>query len=203
MSEGEYETLTLCGGAVHSKDSESEDELLLTTASSKRLEQESQQSHSKQKKSAYCSFHIKHPQAHTHEVCLLDETEGFVPNFIGGSLPRKDAGSREEYCMTMLTLFKPWRTGKDLRLHENITWDDTFADYSFTERQKEIMKFFHIRYECNDARDDFSSQRRQAEKGGCQFCSVSMSALWRSGCDALPRTPRSNMRRNAICTDTS
>ena len=28
------------------------------------------------------------------------------------------------------------------------------------------MKFFHIRYECNDARDDFSSQRRQAEKGG-------------------------------------
>ena len=27
------------------------------------------------------------------------------------------------------------------------------------------MKFFHIKYECNDARDDFSAQRRQAEKG--------------------------------------
>ena len=75
-----FETLTLCGGAVCSKDSESEDELLLTTASNKRLQQESKQSHAKQKKSAYCSFHIKHPQAHTHEVCLLDETEGFVPN---------------------------------------------------------------------------------------------------------------------------
>ena len=136
MSEGEYETLTLCGGAVCNKDSESEDELLLTTASNKRLQKESAQAHSKHKKSAYCSSHIKHPQAHTHEVCLLDETEGFVPNFIGGSLPRKDAGSREEYCMTMLTLFKPWRTGKDLRLNENITWDDTFADYAFTERKR-------------------------------------------------------------------
>ena len=79
--------------------------------------------------------------------------------------------------MTMLTLFKPWRTGKDLRLHENITWDDTFADYTFTERQKEIMKFFHIRYECNDARDDFSSQRRQAEKGGRTLFNMSSEEM--------------------------
>jgi len=26
---------------------------------------------------------------------------------------------------------------------------------NFTQRQQGIMKFFNIRYECNDARDDF------------------------------------------------
>ena len=110
------------------------------------------------------NFHPNHPQSHTHEITLLKEEEAFVPNFVGGSLPRKDAGSREEYCMTMLTLFKPWRSGKDLRPGEDALWDDVFQSHSFTDRQTEIMKFFHIHYECNDARDDFSAQRKQAEK---------------------------------------
>ena len=155
-------------------DDDSEDELLLTAESNQRLQQESIQSHTtKGEKSLYCVFHAKHPQAYTHEVCLLDEKEGYVPNFIGGSLPRKDAGSREEYCMTMLTLFKPRRTGKDLRIDENTTWDDTFTGHDFTERQLDIMKFFHIRYECNDARDNFSSKRRQAENAGKTLFSMS------------------------------
>ena len=66
--------------------------------------------------------------------------------------------------MTMLTLFKPWRTGKDLKA-EDSTWNDTFLEHGFTERQSELMKYFHIRYECNDARDDFSAQRKRLEKG--------------------------------------
>ena len=61
--------------------------------------------------------------------------------------------------MTMLTLFKPWRTGKDLRPNLETTWSDVFNQHQFTDRQLEIMKFFHIRYECNDARDDFSAKR--------------------------------------------
>jgi len=57
-----------------------------------------------------------HPQHHTHEVqrtCLSDLV---VPNFIGGTLPRCDQGDREYYCSTMLALFKPWRTGNDLKV---------------------------------------------------------------------------------------
>ncbi|TFK77673.1 hypothetical protein K466DRAFT_446620, partial [Polyporus arcularius HHB13444] len=72
----------------------------------------------------------------------------------------------EEYCMTMLTLFKPWRSGRDLRLDENTMWNDVFDTYEFSERQTQIMKFFHIKYECNDARDDYSAMRRQTGKGG-------------------------------------
>lgn len=115
---------------------------------------------------SYFNFAAKHPQARTHEVCLLDEKESFVLNFIGAAIPRKDAGSREEYCMTMLMLFKPWRSGKDLRSNGETSWSDIFQSHSFTKREEEVMKFFHIRYECNDARDDFSAQRKQAERGG-------------------------------------
>ena len=65
-------------------------------------------------------FHENHPQYATHHVRLLPEAESFMPNFISGSLPRKDASSREQYCMTMLTLFKPWRSGKDLKEGANL-----------------------------------------------------------------------------------
>ena len=76
---------------------------------------------------------------------LVSEEEGLVPNFIGGSLPRKDSGSREHYCMTMLTLFKLWRTGKDLRSSLDVLWDEEFQNHSFSDRDERIMKNFHIR----------------------------------------------------------
>ncbi|KAI0747732.1 hypothetical protein C8Q80DRAFT_1079266, partial [Daedaleopsis nitida] len=66
----------------------------------------------------------------------------------------------------MLTLFKPWRSGKDLRPNGETSWSTIFDSHAFTKREKEVMKFFHIRFECNDARDDFSAQRKQAGRGG-------------------------------------
>ncbi|KAI0743694.1 hypothetical protein C8Q80DRAFT_1106610 [Daedaleopsis nitida] len=115
---------------------------------------------------SYFNFSARHPQARTHKVCLLEEKESYVPNFIGGAIPQKDTRSREEYCMTMLTLFKPWRSGKDLRPDEETSWSNIFKSHLFTKREQAVMKFFHIRYERNDARDDFSVQRKQAERGG-------------------------------------
>lgn len=150
------------------EEEESEDELLLTAESNAKLVKESlKPSIPELAKPAqgYVKFHPNHPQSHSHQVMLLEEENAYVPNFIGGPLPRKDAGSREEYCMTMLTLFKPWRSGKDLRQHSDVLWNDIFEAHPFTEREKELMKFFHIKYECNDARDNFSAQRKKAEKG--------------------------------------
>ncbi|MDC6636410.1 hypothetical protein OEZ81_26065, partial [Leclercia adecarboxylata] len=77
---------TLYGGAHPQQhlDDDSEDELLLTAESNQKLQQESIKSHTtKGKKSSYSLFHAQHPQAYTHEVCLLEENEGYVPNFIG------------------------------------------------------------------------------------------------------------------------
>src|ERR1700674_2527507 len=60
----------------------------------------------------------------------------------------------------MLTLFKPWRHGKNLK-EDDQSWDEAFTNYTFTPCQIELMKFFNIRYECNDARDDYSKLLKQ------------------------------------------
>ncbi|KIM36872.1 hypothetical protein M413DRAFT_77609, partial [Hebeloma cylindrosporum] len=64
----------------------------------------------------YQRFMPGHPSHETHEViCNMDKLDNVVPNILGGPMPRSDSGDREFYCMTMLTLFKPWRTGKTLK----------------------------------------------------------------------------------------
>ncbi|KAJ7819661.1 hypothetical protein B0H13DRAFT_1921613 [Mycena leptocephala] len=46
----------------------------------------------------------------THAVhCDFKKLDNIIPNFMGGAVPRADKGDREYYCMTMMTLFKPWR----------------------------------------------------------------------------------------------
>ncbi|KZV81646.1 hypothetical protein EXIGLDRAFT_579536, partial [Exidia glandulosa HHB12029] len=82
-----------------------------------------------------------------------------VPNFIGGSLPRRDTGDREYYCCTMLTFFKPWRCGEDVR-GDYASWEDAFNAYNFSLRQRNVMDNFNLRYECLDARDDYSKLRK-------------------------------------------
>lgn len=103
-----------------------------------------------------------HPLYKTHKAKFDMTKNENVPNFIGGSLPRYDRCDREYYCATTLTLFKPWRSGEDLKTQE-YSWDETFNDHKFTSRQSEIMQYFNIRYECNDARDDYSTQQRKGD----------------------------------------
>ncbi|KAI0083192.1 hypothetical protein BDY19DRAFT_866458, partial [Irpex rosettiformis] len=108
---------------------------------------------------SYDFFLPDHPQYDTHKVCVNLESKSKVPDFIGGVLPRHDRGDREEYCMTMLTFFRPWRKGQDLKTLK-VTWNDEFERYNFSIREQNIIKYFNLRYECNDARDDFAAQRR-------------------------------------------
>lgn len=110
-------------------------------------------------------FMADHPQAKTHRVRIRSESNGLVPDFKGATLPRRDRGNREDYCMTMLTLFKPWRTGRELKRADE-SWDSTFLNHQFTERQNELFKFFHLKYECLDARDDYSAQLRAGKIKG-------------------------------------
>ena len=108
----------------------------------------------------FYSFLKDHPLHHTYHVALLDDMQEWVPNFIGGAIPRSDCGDREYYCLTMLTFFKPWRTGKDLK-SEDQSWDDAFTSQMFNTRQLEVMKYFNVRYECLDARDDYAAQMKK------------------------------------------
>jgi hypothetical protein len=103
----------------------------------------------------------------THSVhCDFSKLDKIIPNFIGGAIPRSDKGDREYYCMSIMTLFKPWRQPSDLKDNDS-TWDQVFHEHTFTGRQKELIRNFNIRYECNDARDDHYNvmRRKMAEQG--------------------------------------
>jgi len=110
------------------------------------------------------SFQEGHPQCATHQAHMSRNNSLIIPNFLPDALPRSDRGDREYYCCTMLTLFKPWRNGKDLK-GEHSSWDKAFVAHEFTRRQKEIMKYFDVRYECLDARDDYSAKRAKGDNG--------------------------------------
>ena len=120
---------------------------------------ECDQAPEKEKVQEKYAFLQNHPLYETHHVSI-SKSKNLVPNFAGGSLPRCDRGDREYYCTTMLTLFKPWRHGKNLK-EDDQSWDEAFTNYKFTPHQTELIKFFNIFYECNDARDDYSKLLKQ------------------------------------------
>ena len=109
------------------------------------------------------AFLPDHPLSETHATRCLDPESALVPNFIGPNLPRESQGDRKDFCMSMLTLFKPYRTGKDLKA-ENQSWDEAYNAHNFTPRQLQLIGNFNLRYECLDARDDFHAQLRQGDK---------------------------------------
>ncbi|KAJ7655448.1 hypothetical protein B0H17DRAFT_956444, partial [Mycena rosella] len=109
-------------------------------------------------------FQEGHELYETHYIrCDRRNLDKAVPNFLGGALPRKDLSDREFNCCTMMTLFKPWRSGSDLKNTVD-NWDETFREYEFSEKALTLMKNFNVKYECNDARDDFASQDRQRSR---------------------------------------
>ncbi|KAJ7705903.1 hypothetical protein B0H16DRAFT_1271885, partial [Mycena metata] len=118
------------------------------------------------------AFQPDHPLFYSHSVsCDFSRVACIIPNFIGGAMPRADKGDRAYYCMTMLTMFKAWRSPGDLK-DENATWDQTFREHAFTERQLELLSNFNVRYECNDARDDhYANLRKKMAEAQAGFTS--------------------------------
>lgn len=117
--------------------------------------------------SSWLDFQDGHPLHGSHVVqCDKSKLDIMVPNFVGGSLPRCDQGDREYYCCTMLTMFKPWRSGLDLKM-QTLSWDDVFVKHSFTLKQQSLLRNFNLKYECLDARDDYYAilkQKKQPQK---------------------------------------
>ncbi|THU83191.1 hypothetical protein K435DRAFT_689997, partial [Dendrothele bispora CBS 962.96] len=110
----------------------------------------------------FLRFKAGHPQISTHEVyCDMGRTKYIIPNFKGGSLPRKDCGDEEYYFCTMLSLFKPWRSGIDLKPF-SMTWTEAFTCFEFRETQKKLIRNFNLRYECYDARDNYHAQLKKS-----------------------------------------
>lgn len=101
-----------------------------------------------------------HPLRDTHQVLCVEPREDLVPDLVGGSLPRPDTGDPDYHAATMLTLFKPWRNGRDLKSDAD-TWENAYKVYVPTERQTEILKNMNVRHECLDARDNYSAELKK------------------------------------------
>ena len=110
------------------------------------------------------SFLPGHPLAKIRGVHCVREDASIVACLMGGSLPRRDVGDQEFYCATMLTLFKPWRTGLDLKQRE-VSWKAAFTSFQFNGRQMQLMDNMNTQYECLDARDDYSALLRTQAAG--------------------------------------
>ncbi|KAJ3549575.1 hypothetical protein NM688_g5163 [Phlebia brevispora] len=110
-------------------------------------------------------FTSDHHNHETHAVFFVKGGKRYVLNFIGGTLPRPDKGDREEYCMTMLTLFCPsgWRSGLELKQQDE-SWEDAFTKTDFSVDSRRLMRNMHLLYECQDARDDYASLRKAEER---------------------------------------
>jgi hypothetical protein len=83
------------------------------------------------RKGSLLSFQVAHPLADIHGMRCCSPSKIKIPNFISATLPHFNQGDCEYYCCTMLTLFKPWRSGLDLKGREE-TWDDAFSAHSFS-----------------------------------------------------------------------
>ena len=108
-------------------------------------------------------FLQEHPMFQSHGVHQLSLAYDYVPNFIGPTLPCADKGDHESYCTTMLTFSKAWHSGHNLKSNDQ-SWHDAFTTHQFNSDHLTIMNNMKVRYECLDARDDFSIQQRKMAK---------------------------------------
>ncbi|KIJ32774.1 hypothetical protein M422DRAFT_122467, partial [Sphaerobolus stellatus SS14] len=75
-----------------------------------------------------------------------------MPNFLGGALPHWDGPNKQYYAATMLSLFKPWRSGLNLK-EEGQDWHVALNKFTFTTQQQELINNFMIKHECVDSLD--------------------------------------------------
>ncbi|KAF8166599.1 hypothetical protein K438DRAFT_1616672, partial [Mycena galopus ATCC 62051] len=104
-------------------------------------------------------LHRDHPQTVTHLARM--RRVPVVNVLLGPSIPRPDRGpeEKERWCRTMLVLFKPWRSVKDLR-KPNETWSDAFDCTTFSAYAHQVMRNMRVEDECKDARDVYDDLRK-------------------------------------------
>lgn len=86
---------------------------------------------------------LEHPLTETHGTQCCPVRKEKVLNFVGSTLPRYDQGDCKYYCSVILTLFKPWQSGLELKTQEQ-SWDDAFSTHKFSAKHQYIMRNLNI-----------------------------------------------------------
>lgn len=104
-------------------------------------------------------FKKTHPQMSTH--ILIERLEEIIPVLIGPQIPRQNREeTRERYCRSILTLFKPWRTFTDLIFLEE-TWNEAWTrhtSYIYESDCTSIIDNIELMHECKEHRNEHLTQ---------------------------------------------
>lgn len=101
-------------------------------------------------------FLPNHTQYISHQLNLKENSHDVALDLSGVTLPCRDGGNIEEYCMTMLIIFRPWRSPLKLKQKEQ-TWEEAFNSYTWSDHAITAIKNMHIKYECNDAKNNYNA----------------------------------------------
>ncbi|KAG1821306.1 hypothetical protein EV424DRAFT_1322426, partial [Suillus variegatus] len=104
------------------------------------------------KRTVRARFMPDHPQHHTH--MLRARAKPVVPVLLGPSISRPNGSEEdyEQYCRSMLLLFKSWRQFVDLK-GESTTWRIALDTCEFAPHLEAIIHNMNVESECKDARD--------------------------------------------------
>jgi hypothetical protein len=105
-------------------------------------------------------FLSEHDQKNSH-LCRIKGTQ-HVPVILSLALPRPDRGKEEheQWCRSMLLIFKPWRVPGDLR-GGHASWRAAFENNQFSNLANTIMQNMNVEHECQDAKKA-SNNRKQS-----------------------------------------
>ncbi|KAE8233026.1 hypothetical protein CF326_g1939 [Tilletia indica] len=107
-----------------------------------------------------------HPNCKTHVHRYTPLRSYGIPRYISGTLPRRDGTATygDSYCAAMMAHFVPFGATRPLKEHQQ-TWEDAFAQVTFTSSATRVMDNWAALSECEDARDADLLQRRRREAG--------------------------------------
>ncbi|CAF1498169.1 unnamed protein product [Adineta ricciae] len=103
-------------------------------------------------------FQDSHPQAASH--INIKRTKPVIPVLIGPPIPRKDReDTRERYCRSILTLFHPWRTYRDV-CDVDQSWEEAFniRQTKILSSSWKIVNNIQLLQECKSDRDEHLQQ---------------------------------------------
>ena len=104
------------------------------------------------------NFQAEHPQSSSH--INIKRTKPVVPVLIGPPIPRRDReDTKERYCRSILTLFFPWRSFKDV-CNIDQTWAQAFETRfgKITSESRKVIDNIQLLQECKTDRDEHLQQ---------------------------------------------
>lgn len=121
------------------------------------------------------ALHSTHRLVQHTDENVINPSKVLIPRIIGCAIPRST--SYNEYCIFMLSHFKPWSISKPI-ISNDSNFVNTFESYSFSQRAMDIMKNWDAIHECEDACDAEHLRKRGTATRESQTLTQSLKGIF-------------------------